>query len=408
MTQPLRFCMVTTFYPPYNFGGDGIYVQRLSAELATRGHHVEVIHNADAYLTLAGREPASVAASHPGVTVHTLRSRNPLLTLLAMQQSGTAASHSRRIREILARGFDVIHYHNVSLAGGPQVLQQGTALKLYTTHEYWLVCPTHVLFRFNRQACTQRSCILCQLVYKRPLQLWRYTGLLRRSAEHVQAFVAPSRFAADIHRANGFDARFVQIPHFAAHAEPVDTDTAGQASAVPYFLFVGRLERLKGLHTLIPVFRRYRQAQLWIAGAGGQEAQLRRLAADCDNIRFLGFVTSPELRRLYRLATAVISPSLCYEVFSLVQVEASQQRTPIIARNLGAMPEVVADCGGGLVYNSDEELVEAMERLLADRAGRDEMGERGYQTYLREWTPEAHVQKYLGLIDELGRERGPR
>ncbi len=48
--RPLRICMVTTFYPPYNFGGDGIVVERLAAELADRGHHVEVIHCVDAFL----------------------------------------------------------------------------------------------------------------------------------------------------------------------------------------------------------------------------------------------------------------------------------------------------------------------------------------------------------------------
>ncbi len=41
MSRPLRFCMITTYYPPCNFGGDGIFVQRLSNELARRGHHVQ-------------------------------------------------------------------------------------------------------------------------------------------------------------------------------------------------------------------------------------------------------------------------------------------------------------------------------------------------------------------------------
>lgn len=64
MSRPLRFCMITTFYPPYNFGGDGIFVQQLSQELARRGHHVEVVHCADAYRLLAGRaRPASTVSS---------------------------------------------------------------------------------------------------------------------------------------------------------------------------------------------------------------------------------------------------------------------------------------------------------------------------------------------------------
>ena len=51
----LRFCVVTTFYPPYNFGGDGIYAHRLANALARRGHRVSVIHSPSAYELLARR-----------------------------------------------------------------------------------------------------------------------------------------------------------------------------------------------------------------------------------------------------------------------------------------------------------------------------------------------------------------
>jgi hypothetical protein len=49
MSGSLRICMVTTFYPPFNFGGDGITVRRLVNTLAERGHHVEVVHCVDAF-----------------------------------------------------------------------------------------------------------------------------------------------------------------------------------------------------------------------------------------------------------------------------------------------------------------------------------------------------------------------
>jgi hypothetical protein len=49
MTRPLRFRMITIFYPPYNFGGDGIFVHRLSNQLARPGHEVDVIHCIDAH-----------------------------------------------------------------------------------------------------------------------------------------------------------------------------------------------------------------------------------------------------------------------------------------------------------------------------------------------------------------------
>ena len=69
----LRFAMLTTFYPPYNFGGDGMGILRLSQALVRRGHHVTVIHDGDAYVSLAGKEPAAAPAGD-GVEIVTLRS----------------------------------------------------------------------------------------------------------------------------------------------------------------------------------------------------------------------------------------------------------------------------------------------------------------------------------------------
>ena len=58
----MRFCMVTTFYPPYHFGGDGTYVRALSEALVKRGHEVTVVHCEDAY-RLAAKDLNAVSTT---------------------------------------------------------------------------------------------------------------------------------------------------------------------------------------------------------------------------------------------------------------------------------------------------------------------------------------------------------
>ena len=393
--------MITTFYPPYNFGGDGIFVHQLSNELAKRGHCVDVIHCIDSYRLLALQEPTKTYDDHPNVTVHGLKSPFGFLSPLATQQTGFPLFKSTRIRQILEQGFDVIHYHNISLIGGPKILEYGRGIKLYTMHEYWLVCPTHVLFRFNRAACRKPHCFTCSLTYKRPPQWWRYLGLLESSVKHVNAFIALSRFGKDIHNKMGLKAPIVQLPPFISSADSIKSNPERllyEKLEKPYFLFVGRLEKLKGLQTLIPLFRQYSKAQLLIAGTGSYESHLKRLAKGCANISFLGHLPNQRLQALYRLAVALIEPSLCFEMFPLVIIEAFCQETPVIVRNLGGMPEIIEESGGGFVYNTESELVEAMDRLLAEPSYRREMGLCGYEAYQRKWTPEAHLQAYFRLI----------
>jgi glycosyltransferase involved in cell wall biosynthesis len=409
----MRFCFITTFYPPYNFGGDGIFVQRLAAELAQRGHTVEVIHCIDSYRLLAGHDPTRAAEHQPGVTVHGLRSPLGWLSPLATQQTGRPLLKTKQIKEILDKGFDVIHYHNISLVGGPAILELGSAIKLYTMHEYWLVCPTHSLFKHNRAPCEQPECLTCSLLHKRPPQLWRSGGLLAEAVKHVDAFVAPSRFCIDIHRCMGLDLPMTHLPNFAPDLSPGKGIEAGAPAASlgaglsagddpvdpkPYFLYVGRLEKVKGLHTLLPVFRRWRKARLLVAGVGSEAERLRQLAGGDANIVFLGPQSSRQLQVLYHDATAVVVPSICYEMFPLVMLEAFRQRTPVIARDLGALPEIVHEAGGGMVYNSDEELIGAMNALLADDDCRETLGQRAYQAYCDKWTAAAHLDSYFDLI----------
>jgi glycosyltransferase involved in cell wall biosynthesis len=402
--MPLRFCMVTTFYPPWSFGGDAIYVWRLSNELARRGHHVTVVHCIDSYELLAGKDPGIVYENHRNVEVHGLKSKFGFLSPLSTQQTGHPFFKSGRLKEIIDKGFDVIHFHNISLIGGPKVIEYGEGVKLYTTHEYWLLCPTHVLMKFNRAPCVEPSCLMCQLVHARPPQLWRYSNLMKNSLRFLDAIISPSRFTKKIHEEGGLTLPIFHIPHFAPdlidrsghYEERVDT-----APVKPYFLYVGRLEKLKGIQTLIPVFRRYGKADLIIAGKGEYEGHLRRMAEGSGNIHFTGHLSQDRLGKLYRGAAALIVPSIAYEISTLVVFEAFREKTPVIVNNIGGLPELIEESGGGFVYNSEEELVRTMDRLIEEPFLRKGLGIKGHEAFLAKWSVEPHLKLYLELINKL-------
>ena len=69
------------------------------------------------------------------------------------------------------------------------------------------------------------------------------------------------------------------------------------------------------------------------------------------------------------------------------------------------MPESIEDSGGGFVYRSDEDLLESMRRLLDDTILRDELGARGYTAYQTQWTTDAYLERYLGLIGRLAQAK---
>ena len=403
MSRPLNFLHLTTFYPPYSFGGDAMQVYRLAHALGDSGHHVDVVHCVDSYHLLHPARPPLKFDEHPNVLRHELSSGWKDLSPLLTQQTGRPWLKRKIISEVLAsRRYDVIHFHNISLLG-PEILAlvppRGRAVKMYTTHEHWLICPTHVLWKFNRAPCEKPACLRCTVHAMRPPQWWRYTGLLNRAASHVDQFLAPSRFTARMHAERGFRRPMAYLPNFVDRVDQEWRAPAPRPQEKPYFLFVGRLERIKGLQTLIALWDRTPQYDLLVVGAGSYEMELRAMAAGKPGIKFIGPLQQRALGAFYHHAIACIIPSITYEAFGLISVEAFARKTPVIARDLGALPEVVQDSGGGFVYRTDEELLRALESLAAAPRLRDELGQKGYDAFCRWWCREAHLSSYFDYLN---------
>lgn len=395
--RSLTLNFITTFYPPYNFGGDGIFIHRLANALAGRGHRVDVIHCADAYQYLAGRPPQGDFPNHPDVRVHTLRSSLGMLSPIATYGTGLPLLKMSALREILDRPADVTHFHNISLVGGPGILAYGRGVKLYTTHEHWLVCPTHVLLKRGVEPCDQPECLRCQFALRRLPQPWRYTPLLRQQLRHLDALLAPSEFTLRRHARLGV--RCELVPHFVPEPTPPAVNPSSHPR--PYVLYAGRLEMLKGILWLVDHFRTYRTVDLVVVGDGTDAERARELAAGASHVHFAGRLDRKKLDHYYRQALATIVPSLCYETFGLVAAEALAAGCPVIVRNLGPLPEIVRQSEAGFVFDTPDELTAAIERLRHEPGLRETLSRRGIAAYRQNWTEERHLKRYLDLVDEL-------
>ncbi|MCA8880219.1 MAG: glycosyltransferase family 4 protein [Rhodobacteraceae bacterium] len=401
----LRILMFTTFYPPYSFGGDAVGVQRMARALVARGHDVTVVHGEDAYLNLGGPVPAGEGAQD-GVTRIGLRHRFGLVSDLLTQQTGYPVMHGARIRSLITDGrYDIIWYNNMSLVGGPGLIRIGDALKVYEAHEHWLVCPTHVLWRHGRELCDERQCLRCVLNYRRPPQLWRYTGMIERALDDVDLLIAKSEFSRDKHREFGLRHEMEVLPYFLPDLDHNATPPfAGHPR--PYFLFVGRLEKIKGLQDVFPAFATDRGADLLILGDGDYAANLKAQAAGNPRIRFLGRMSPDELASYYRGALGLIVPSVCYETFGIILIESFRLGTPVIARRLGPFPEIVETSGGGALFETEAELVAAMNALQDDAALRERQARAARQAFETRWREDRVLAAYGEALARAAHRKG--
>jgi len=400
----MKFCMLTTFFGPHSFGGDAAYVDRLSRALARRGHEVHVIYCADAFDAVRGDHPERSYEPVDGVTLHPLRSRWGILSPLSTQISGQPTLKKSAIREILERVRpDVVHFHNISLIGGPGLLRMGQgSVRFMTAHEHWLHCANHLLWKNDEKSCDSRTCLSCVLKAHRPPQYWRHTGLVKRSLDCLDQLIFPSHDAMNRHRSVESGVPRTVLPYFLPNEWSGGVEHEPRAiSARPYLAAAGRLVRMKGFQKLIPLMARFPRVDLKIAGTGPYEQELKRLATNLRNVEFVGLCDRQRLTRLFHDAEAVVVPSLFPETFGYVVSEAFSVKTPVIVhRGGGAIAETGEQSGGGIGYDDSDQLEAAILTLLHDPKLRDRLADRGYSVHRNEWSESSHMDRYFGMIEQ--------
>jgi glycosyltransferase involved in cell wall biosynthesis len=401
----MRFCHVTTFYPPYHFGGDAILVQSICEALVRRGHEVDVVHCQDSFKIKGGRvaEPRAIASK---VRRYGLQSRFGALSPLLTQQTGRPVLKKSELRKILRNDYDVVNFHNISLIGGPAVLAMSRApVTLYTTHEHWLVCPAHVLWKNRNRPCDGPQCVRCCLISGIPPQLWRYTNLTPRSLENVDAILAPSRFTAEKHREAGISRPIrVMNPFVTVDSDPVESV---DRPSTPTFAYVGRLIRSKGIEQVLEALAQRPSYRLLVAGDGPLGHRLREQYRGHSNIRFLGAVPHDQVNALYRKISALVVPSIGPEVFPMSVLESLSNGTPVIVRRTGGSAESVEQTGGGLVYSDSEELLPLLDRLANEERLRRSLGEKARRGVEAHFTEERWFSEYLGLVESISESNFP-
>jgi glycosyltransferase involved in cell wall biosynthesis len=400
----MKFAMITTFFGAHSFGGDAAYVDRLSRALLKNGHEVDVIYSQDSFELLAKGHPPRNYDPPENLKLYPLQTRLKSLSQLLVHQTGTPGVYKKTISQLLMRkSYDVIHFHNISLIGGTGLFNLKTsnknALKIMSAHEHWLQCPMSLLWQYDKQVCQQKKCIRCTLFGKRPPQLWRSIKQPAKAVKKLDALLCPSMHTRELYKK--MDIPVYRLPYCLPEKwmQCEDHTNTFKNRTRPYFAVAGRLVSEKGFQNLIPVMKNFPQYDLLIAGTGPLENHLKAIAP--KNVHFLGLLSEDELAPLFHHSIAVIMSSLFYETFGYVALEAFATRAPVILHNVGALPELVHTSGGGLIYNTNAELITAMSRLASDSKLRTDMAERGFQAWQNNWSEDIHCKMYISILDDL-------
>jgi glycosyltransferase involved in cell wall biosynthesis len=173
------------------------------------------------------------------------------------------------------------------------------------------------------------------------------------------------------------------------------------------FLFLGRLEREKGVLELcdafLQAFRFRANIHLDIAGWGSWDSELRQKYKDHANIHFLGALHGQAREGALRNATIVVVPSIVEEVFGLVASEAFAFGKPVIASNIGGLPEVIREGETGWLVEAGNISSLANKLLAATELSPTMLDNIGQacREYSYEFSVDKILSQYLHVYGQL-------
>ena len=311
--------------------------------------------------------------------------------------------------------IDIVHVHNTLGLISPSVYYAALKMNvpvIQTIHNFRLICPGATFYREGHicEDCVNKGlhCAVINKCYRNSriqtmvcvvnTLLHRHTGIMKKinyivltkfnySKLMQSGIICPSHIF--IKPNFSFDNKYVKIPVEFEH----------------FYLFVGRIEEIKGIKVLIQAFSKLKNKNLIVVGDGPLFAKTSEYLVKhkIENIKMFGKLEHEKTMFLIKKAQAVILPSQVYEGFPMTLVEAFSVSTPMIVSDIGNLGYLIKNGDNGIkfTYNSVNSLINAVDEF--EQSDINRLKKNSYITYLNNYSPNANYTILKSIYDSISR-----
>jgi len=303
-----------------------------------------------------------------------------------------------------------IYYGKLTASILKPLRQRGIPI-VQTLHEYKLICPVYTMVSQGHicEVCSgrhfwqalPRRCNRGRLDRTFLSVVESYASKNLGSVGSVDHFIAVSNFLREKMVQHGVAPEKITTVHNFVDADCFEpTYDEGH-----YVLYFGRLEKLKGIYTLLSAMAELPGVQCLIAGEGKERAAIEEYIKTnrLENVRVVGFLRGDALHDMIRGAVCTVLPSLWYEPFGLAVLESFALGRPVIGSRIGGISELIDHGIDGFLFEPGdaEDLMGSIEVLAADPNRTAGMGKAGRHKVLSQFSKESHYQQLLRIYDQL-------
>jgi glycosyltransferase involved in cell wall biosynthesis len=283
----------------------------------------------------------------------------------------------RKIKKMLDDySIDIVQLNNITNSITPSIIpvikEKGIPI-VWRVLDYRLICPNAYLFTQGEVCeacinhkyynCIKNKCKKKSILASSVAALCSYFYSIVPYYKFIDVFSFQSEFTRDMFIKFGFDKSRTSIIE-----NPYDcTLIAPEYHNQGYFLYFGRIERVKGIYTILDAMKKIPEIKIKIVGDGSEKAQAEEYAQKLNlkNVEFLGSKWGHELIPILQNSKAVLVPSEWHEPSPYVVLQAFSYGKPVIASRMGGLNDLMVDNKNGLVFESTnvQQLCEKIETL---------------------------------------------
>jgi glycosyltransferase involved in cell wall biosynthesis len=316
------------------------------------------------------------------------------------------AAYREMLRMIEKDRPDIVHVHSVYPMFSPSVLVACKRMNVpvvMTVHSHNLTCPTwYHLYKGrvcedcvggHEYRCVTKNCrnnILESAAYALRSAVARRFRLFH---DNVSQLIVLTPFAkAKLLQAGFREEQIAVVPNPASVRDNVADPSTGE-----YVAFAGRISPEKGLDTLIAAAAQLPDVAFKIAGDGPAYSEMKAKAP--GNVEFTGRLGPDELNQFYERARMLVVPSLWFEQFPMVVLEAMGRALPVIGSRIGGLPEIIEEGLTGSTFEPGNaaDLAQQVRRLWEDPQLCRRMGIAAREKALREYTEGAYFHNLIAV-----------